>query len=107
MKSFRRAVRLVLTVAFLCAIPGACEENSPTKLHVFRCADGATVTVIFTETDDSITMRLGGRSYRLEHVEAASGAKYSDGKVVFWNKGKEAFVEIDGEMVHDGCVLTR
>jgi membrane-bound inhibitor of C-type lysozyme len=84
----------------------ACEQRPVGKIHVFRCADGATVKVIFTEADESMTMYLGKKSYKLKHVPSASGAKYTDGKVVFWNKGKEAFIQIDGEVVHDACALS-
>jgi len=93
-------------IGLLCLAFAACEERPVGKIHVFRCADGATVKVIFTEADESMTMYLDKKSYKLKHVPSGSGAKYTDGKVVFWNKGKEAFIQIDGEVVHDACALT-
>ena len=96
----------VAVVGILCLAFAACEQRPVGKVHVFRCADGATVKVIFTEADESMTMYLDKKSYKLKHVPSGSGAKYTDGKVVFWNKGKAAFIQIDGEVVHDKCTLT-
>jgi len=39
----------------------------------------------------------------LERVLSASGAKYGDGSTVYWSKGDEAFIEIDGEIVYREC----
>jgi putative lipoprotein len=36
------------------------------------------------------------RALTLPHVEAASGARYSNGAVTFWNKGREASLEMSG-----------
>ena len=41
--------------------------------------------------------RDGGTYRVLGQVRAASGAKYQDGPVTVWNKGDEAFLEVDGE----------
>ncbi len=37
-------------------------------------------------------------------VESGSGARYSDGTTTFWNKGDEALVEVDDEIVYQNCV---
>jgi membrane-bound inhibitor of C-type lysozyme len=102
----RRPKLFLVAIVALCVGVAACEQRPVGKVHVFRCKDGATVKVIYSEVDQSMTMRLGNKSYKLEHVASASGAKYSDGKVVFWNQGDEVFIQIDGEVVHDGCKLT-
>ncbi|MCB0235118.1 MAG: MliC family protein, partial [Anaerolineae bacterium] len=36
-------------------------------------------------------------------VESADGAKYSSGTIIFWNKGDEATVEVDGKPVYQNC----
>jgi membrane-bound inhibitor of C-type lysozyme len=91
----------------ICGIAlAACEQRPVGKVHVFRCAGGTIVKAIFTEADESMTMYLDKKTYQLKHVPSASGAKYTDGKVVFWNKGKNAFIQIEGEVVADGCVLS-
>jgi len=105
MKSTRKILFAVAAAAVLCLALAACERRPVGKVHVFRCADGATVKAIFTEADETMTMYLGDKTYKLKHVPSASGAKYTDGKVVFWNRGKGAYIQIDGEVVHDGCTL--
>lgn len=102
---YRRRTGIISALALGFALAVGCEQANGRKTHVFRCSEGMVVTVVFSEKDERATMRLGGKTYRLKHVPAASGTKYSDGKVVFWNKGDEALIEINGEMVHDGCRL--
>ena len=50
-------------------------------------------------------MRFDGRDLRLPHVISGSGARYSDGKTTFWNKGRSALVEVDEKVVVQDCVL--
>ena len=61
----------------------------------------------FEPQDEFASVRFAGRELRLRHVIAASGAKYSDGKIIFWNKGNSAFVEVDDKIVVQDCVLER
>jgi membrane-bound inhibitor of C-type lysozyme len=39
----------------------------------------------------------------LPQVPAASGAKYQEGRTVFWSKGNKARFEIDGK-VYPACI---
>jgi membrane-bound inhibitor of C-type lysozyme len=96
---------LVPAIVVLCAVISACEKTPAGTTRVFKCSNGTRVEVVFSEKKESVTMVLEGKSYTLKHIPSGSGAKYSDGKVVFWNKGKGAFIEIGGEVVHDGCLL--
>ncbi len=32
------------------------------------------------------------------------GSKYSHGSTTFWNKGDEALIEVNGELVYQGCI---
>ena len=105
MTSARKILFAGAVAAMLCLALAACERRPVGKVHVFRCAGGATVKAIFTEADETMTMYLGDKTYKLKRVPSASDAKYTDGKVIFWNKGKGAYIQIDGEVVHDGCAL--
>jgi len=96
---------LVFAIMVFCVALAACEKKPTGKTHVFACSDGTRVEVVFSEKRDRATMRIGDKSYKLKQIPAASGAKYSDGKVVFWNKGRGAYIEIGGEVVYDGCHL--
>jgi membrane-bound inhibitor of C-type lysozyme len=96
---------LVSAIMVLYLTITACEKKFTGKTHVFTCSDGTRVEVVYSEKRDYAMVRLGDKSYKLKQIPAASGAKYSDGKVVFWNKGRGAFIEIGGEVVYDGCHL--
>jgi membrane-bound inhibitor of C-type lysozyme len=105
MKSVWNTIFRGTAVVSCCLALAACERRPVGKVHVFRCAGGATVKAVFTEKDETMTMYVDKKTYKLKHVPSGSGAKYSDGKVVFWSKGREAYIEINGEVVHDGCTL--
>ncbi len=105
MKTSRGLGRLVLATVLAYAALAACERMPVGKIHVFKCSDGVIAKVVYSETDETATVRFAGKTYKLKLVPSGSGAKYSDGKVVFWNKGTEALIQINGELVHDGCRL--
>jgi membrane-bound inhibitor of C-type lysozyme len=107
MKLSCRIGRIAPALAVGCALIVGCERAPAGKTHVFKCSEGVIVRITFSEKDDRATMRLAGKTYRLKRVSSGSGAKYSDGKVVFWNKGDEAVIEFNGEMMHDGCRLVQ
>ena len=41
----------------------------------------------------------------LPHVISGSGARYSDGKTTFWNRGKSVLMQIDDTIVVQDCIL--
>ena len=72
----------------------------------FHCPDGETVMAQFQLPEDQfVNVRFAGREMLLPHVISGSGARYSDGKTTFWNKGKSALVEIDDKIVVQDCML--
>ncbi len=59
------------------------------------CDDGRTL--VTSERDGVFSLFLGGPDRRsLERVPAASGAKYEGEGVLFWSRGEEARLELDG-----------
>jgi membrane-bound inhibitor of C-type lysozyme len=52
----------------------------------WRCSGGAAFSARI-KTDATAEVFAGGQLYRLPHVEAASGAKYSNGAVEYWEHG--------------------
>jgi membrane-bound inhibitor of C-type lysozyme len=50
-----------------------------------------------------------GRKLALPQAVSASGARYAnaDESVVFWNKGRTAFVEEAGKQTYTGCAQTQ
>jgi membrane-bound inhibitor of C-type lysozyme len=78
--------------------------ESATIDATFVCPDGTSIPVVFDNTADTATVTLPDGTVTLPRAESASGARYSDGTTTFWNKGDEAFVEVNGETVYDNCV---
>jgi membrane-bound inhibitor of C-type lysozyme len=66
----------------------------------YRCTDGRLVAVTYVNEPDpvSATLVVAGKSYELPHVVSASGARYSNGKITWWNKGSEASLELNGPL---------
>jgi membrane-bound inhibitor of C-type lysozyme/uncharacterized membrane protein len=72
------------------------KEAPPAKLPIAARFDCDTLALTATFHDDRVVLELPERSLTLPHVVSASGARYSDGPVTFWNKGREATFELDG-----------
>jgi membrane-bound inhibitor of C-type lysozyme len=70
---------------------------------VFQCPDGETVTAQFNGTDTAIVTLPDQEPVTLAIAESASGARYSDGTTTLWNKGDEALVEVNGEVILSEC----
>jgi putative lipoprotein len=73
--------------------PAGSYQIAPPATFFFECEG-----LEFTARHDpkGIYLFLPGRTLLLPETPSASGAKYSDGKAVFWSKGEEALLEVDG-----------
>lgn len=83
------------------------DESSRTRLRLtrlgeraelaraFECADGPGFVLVPVLGGDA-ALELSRDVLRLTREPAASGARYSDGKVRVWNKDGEALLELDG-----------
>jgi membrane-bound inhibitor of C-type lysozyme/uncharacterized membrane protein len=67
---------------------------------VYACSDSVRFSI--RPAGDSVVLSLPERVATLPRVDAASGAKYAAGGMVFWSKGEEASLEADGAS-HAGC----
>ena len=67
----------------------------------YSCAGGEKVEVKYLAKSAVVQVAGKGR-LTMTQVEAASGAKYSDGYTIIWNKGKELTLEA-GTMKLEGC----
>ena len=56
---------------------------------------------------ESIRLEVGSRRWTLASDSTASGAKYTDGDVTFWSKGKAATIEQGGKPLCRDCRLVR
>lgn len=73
----------------------ALEPARPAKL-VFRCDSGRRVT-LEQRGADTVELVFDGTTRQLERVTSASGARYEAPGLVFFTKGDEALLELDGE----------
>lgn len=71
---------------------------------VFECPGGEIITAEFVGTEAAVVTLPDQDPITLAATEAASGARYSDGTTTFWNKGDEALVEVNDELVLSECV---
>lgn len=55
----------------------------------WRCDGGAAFSVRI-KTNDTAEVFAGGQVYNLPHAPGASGARYTNGSVEYWERGGEA-----------------
>ena len=97
-----------LAAVAMAAIVSCAQTSKETnqKWLSFRCPDGQTVMAQFQLPEDKfVNVRFAGREMRLPHVISGSGARYSDGKTTFWNKGDSVLMEVDDKVVVQDCML--
>ena len=101
-----RALKLINIAALAtlsCSRPGVETEKNWLS---FRCPDGQVVLAQFQLPEDQfVNVRFASRELRLPHVISGSGARYSDGKTTFWNKGRSVLMEVDDKIVVQDCML--
>jgi len=99
-------VKTGFRIAVLTAILSCSQINfEEGKWLSFRCPDGRSVMARFEPQDEFVSVQFGGRDLRLPHVISGSGARYSDGKTTFWNKGRSVLMEVDDKIVVQDCML--
>lgn len=62
------------------------------EAFTFACANGKTFNVSYDEGFTVATVRADGNTYKVPAVMAASGSRYSDGKIEFWEHQGEALL---------------
>ncbi|MGO2010488.1 MAG: MliC family protein [Pseudoalteromonas sp.] len=71
----------------------ACTEQPQTQ--TFACDNQLTATL--TSIDNkSATLKYNQKEYQLTKKKGASGVKYSNDNALFWSKGSEAMLIIEG-----------
>ena len=78
------------------AAPGATPQDAALPSGIeFSCGDAGLVATRFLGPE-TIELTLAGRSEILQREHSASGARYGDADLEFWNKGNEALLTVDG-----------
>lgn len=70
-----------------------------TQAVFYRCDD---LGFIVRPADGLVTLSFEDRTVVLQQVPAASGTRYEGGTTLFWGRGDEAMLEIDGHR-YTGC----
>jgi putative lipoprotein len=73
------------------------------RTFVFDCADQVSFTVRTGPGEVALWLpeSLGGAYLVLSATPAASGARYAEGDIVFWNRGELAMFEVGGQRYTD------
>lgn len=77
-----------------CVLLVACESaprRAPVTPQPMACAGDIPAQItLYSPTDAKLTM--GDQSYALNRIETASGVKYGNDEVTYWNKGIDAMI---------------
>ena len=88
---------------------GGMPPSETDQTFEFTCTPPGEVAFTFTvktgpgEVGITLPERFGGRNLVLPQVRAASGARFEEGGVTFWNQGDEALLQV-GSQTFEGCV---
>ena len=99
---YMKLLQIYLLGVILCCF--GCVKSKGTTFE-FVCPDGTRLEVTYFENGEKASLVYNGKVFNLQRTISGSGARYSDGKIVFWNKGEKALIEIDGEIIHQDCEL--
>ena len=83
--------RPLFAALFIGTASASCDHpDNPT--FEYLCDDSRNVTVTYFKIPGPAHARVavGEESYELPHVVSASGARFSDGKITWWEHGGEA-----------------
>ena len=88
--------------------PASCTPEAQRVHASFVCDGGKSIGAVFVAGPPArAELQLSdGRRLRLPQAISASGARYAnaDASVVFWNKGRTAFIEEGGLQTYSGCL---
>lgn len=98
---------LLSMVAGAIAIPLSATAQTPAPKVIstatYQCDDGKGFTAEFRD-DETVRATFGTKVLELPQVEAASGARYSNGSTTIFTKGDTAFVEVGTNRLFNNCV---
>lgn len=85
------------------------QTETTTEPIIFTDEQNNTFTIQYDDSRENAVLSLSGMQHDLVRAVSASGAKYEseDGSVVFWEKGGEARVEIDGEVMFEEAMTEK
>ena len=102
----KRALAASFALALLACSPQA-QTSQTDKTVTFACANGKSFTVTYDEGDKAAVVKAGAETYRLPVAVSGSGARYSDGKVEFWEHQGEAMLNGASDGPYESCPLQK
>jgi membrane-bound inhibitor of C-type lysozyme len=101
--SVRLSAALLITVFALFAVAGCISSADQKNKWAFTCPDGYKFTAVFSRGGESVTLEDESQKLKLDIERSASGARYTDGTTIFWNKGVMARIESGEGVIHQDC----
>jgi membrane-bound inhibitor of C-type lysozyme len=74
------------------AKPAEAAATDAAEVFNYVCPGGKTFSASFDEGFTMATVKAGAATYKLPAAISASGSRYTDGKIEFWEKGGEAML---------------
>ena len=100
-------IHLVLPVAAALMVLTGCMAKEQENRWSYVCSDGYSFAATFARDGDSVMVDANEEQLKLNHVPAASGARYSDGDIEFWTKGIMARLQLLDEnsepVLYENC----
>lgn len=78
-------------------------SRAPANAVAYQCKDRKGFHVRYDIAGKAAWVIYPEREFRLDPVEAASGARYSNGRTTLHTRGDEAFIEEAGSTVFADC----
>ena len=75
------------------------------RVFTFACANGQSFTVTYDEGFTVATVKAAGQTYKVPAAISASGSRYTDGKVEFWEHQGEALLTGAAGGPYEACPL--
>jgi membrane-bound inhibitor of C-type lysozyme len=95
-----------LVLNLICIIVLGCSSDRAFKSGItYTCDDGKIFVVELYDKVDIAFLNINKKRFYLPRVASDSGAKYSEGNVTLWIKGKGASVEIEGRSEFKNCTV--
>jgi membrane-bound inhibitor of C-type lysozyme len=95
------SLALVTAILFLSGCGGGMYRKSPVVTpQPMACTDGKPAQITLFSPEEA-RLVFGEKSYNLRRVETASGVKYANSSISYWNKGIDAMITTG-----DGAVTT-
>ncbi len=105
-RSFAPCFAAIAAVASLTAsLAPAFSQDAPKVVNkvTYKCEEGKGFVAAYLSNDD-MRATFGSKEFTLPKMEAASGAKYSNGSVTVFTKGDEAMVDLGDQAFFRGCL---